>query len=282
MIPSVSLIITTYNWVAALEFVLQSVTSQSHLPNEVIIADDGSTVETQQLIEQFQADFPVPLIHAWQTDEGFRAARSRNNAVTHASSEYLIFIDGDMVLHRDFVADHLAFATTNRFTVGSRVLISDVATQGFFARQLFDFSWWRTSADNKLNGLHIMPLARYYAKAVREPLERWMFNVRSCNMGVWRADYEAINGFNHDFHGWGREDSEFALRLFKKGLSMRRLKCVAIQYHLYHQENDRSHLNKNDAILMANLTAGHYRCENGLAQLRNIDSTLRKNHVSST
>lgn len=265
--PRVSLIISTYNWEAALDLVLQSVPKQSRLPDEVIIADDGSKAATAELIQRHQQTFPVPLVHAWQADEGFRAARSRNNAVSQSTGDFLIFIDGDTVLHKHFIADHLALANENHFSVGSRVLISEAATQTFFAHKHFQFSQWGTQADNKLNAIHCLPLARRYAKAVREPIEQWIFKVRSCNMSVWRNDYEAVNGFNHDFNGWGREDSEFALRLFKKGLSMRRLKFAAIQYHLHHHENDRSQLGANDDILAKMLAADGYRCANGLAQL---------------
>lgn len=265
--PTVSLIIPTYNWVPALDLVLQSVKKQRYVPDEVIIADDGSTAETASLIQRHQADFPVPLIHAWQADLGFRAARSRNNGVAHSRGDYLIFVDGDTVLHRDFVADHIYFAKAKHFTVGSRVLMPERTTQDFFAHNQFDFSLLKTAADNRLNALHCPRLARLYAKSVREPITQWIFKVRSCNMGVWRSDYEAVNGFNHQFCGWGREDSEFALRLFKKGLSMRRLKFAAIQYHLYHQENDRSRLQSNDDILATTLAAESYRCADGLAEL---------------
>lgn len=266
--PSVSLIIPTYNWVEALDLVLQSAANQRQLPSEVIVADDGSTAATAELIQRHQANFPVPLIHAWQADEGFRAARSRNNGVAHSRGEYLIFVDGDTVLHRDFVADHLNLAKKNHFSVGSRVLLSEAATQAAFAVNRFDFSLLTTQADNKGNALHLPFLAGIYAKPVREPVKRWIFKVRSCNMGVWRSDYEAVNGFNQDFCGWGREDSEFALRLFKKGLSMRRLKFAAVQYHLHHDENDRSRLENNDDILAATAAAKGFRCANGLAELR--------------
>ncbi len=235
--PSVSLIILTYNWPQALDLVLQSVKKQRVLPDEVIVADDGSGAPTRSLIERYQAEFPVPLIHAWQADKGFRAARSRNNGVDHSHGDYLLIIDGDTVLHRDFVADHLRFATAKHFTVGSRVLLTAAATEAFLAAGQCAFSLLRTPADNKMNALHL-PLL-----------------------------YEAVNGFNHDFCGWGREDSEFALRLFNKGLSMRRLKFAAIQYHLYHPENVRDRLGVNDDILAATLAAGAYRCQHGLAEL---------------
>lgn len=263
---SVSLIISTYNWPEALQLVLQSALQQKRMPEEIIIADDGSTQKTADCIRLFQKKSPIPIIHAWQEDNGFRAAKSRNNGVLNSRGDYLIFVDGDTILHTNFIADHLVLAEKNVFTVGSRVLLQAKETQQYLQSQTFSFSWFST-ADNKLNALHCLALARKLAKKQCNPIETLIFKVRSCNMAVWRQDYLAVNGFNQDFCGWGREDSEFALRLFKKGLSMKRIKCATIQYHLYHQENDRSQLNQNDDLLNNTLNTLDYRCKNGLDQL---------------
>ena len=42
---------------------------------ELIIADDGSTNETKNLIEKFQSEFKNPIIHVWQKDEGFQKTK---------------------------------------------------------------------------------------------------------------------------------------------------------------------------------------------------------------
>lgn len=62
----ISLVVTTYNWPAALELVLISIRRSDVFPTEVIIADDGSKKETAELIKRYQTDFPVPLYHCWQ------------------------------------------------------------------------------------------------------------------------------------------------------------------------------------------------------------------------
>ena len=100
----VSLIITTYNWEKALNQVIQSALNQTVLPGEVIIADDGSKPPTKELIQKFQKNSPIPIIHSWQEDDGFRAAMSRNKAIAKASYEYLIIIDGDIILHLYVIA----------------------------------------------------------------------------------------------------------------------------------------------------------------------------------
>jgi glycosyltransferase involved in cell wall biosynthesis len=101
--PPVTLIVTTYNWPAALDLTLRSVARQSVLPNEVIVADDGSGPPTREVVKRWQEQLTVPLVHVWQADEGFRLARSRNRAIAAARGDYVIIVDGDMVLHRHFV-----------------------------------------------------------------------------------------------------------------------------------------------------------------------------------
>ena len=110
----VSLIITTYNWPEALFLVLKSVKNQIRMPDEVIVADDGSTKETARLIKKFSKEFKLEIIHSWQKDEGFRAAMSRNKAIAKAKGDYIIMIDGDMILHPNFINDHICFAKIGR------------------------------------------------------------------------------------------------------------------------------------------------------------------------
>src|ERR1700761_2184882 len=118
-----SLNISTYNWPQALNLCLLSVKAQKVLPDEVIIADDGSTDETKTLIEIFQKDFSVPIKHVWQPDEGFQLAKIRNKGIAASSYEYIIQVDGDLILHPHFIADHIAFSKKNTFVSGSRVLL---------------------------------------------------------------------------------------------------------------------------------------------------------------
>ena len=105
-----TLVVTTYNWPAALDLTLRSIARQSLAPGEVIVADDGSGPETAQVVDRWRGEIAAPLLHLWQPHEGFRLARSRNRAIAAANGDYLIIVDGDMVLHRHFVTDHLSAA----------------------------------------------------------------------------------------------------------------------------------------------------------------------------
>jgi glycosyltransferase involved in cell wall biosynthesis len=123
-----SLIITTYNWPESLELILKSILLQTEFPNEIIIADDGSKIETTNLINYYKKISNIPIIHIWQEDLGFRASEVRNKAIKECNYEYIIQIDGDTVLHKDFIKDHKNLATKNCFISGSRVLVGKETT----------------------------------------------------------------------------------------------------------------------------------------------------------
>jgi glycosyltransferase involved in cell wall biosynthesis len=233
--PSNTLIASTYNWPAALELLLLSVKEQSVLPNEVIIADDGSTNETKELIEQFKADFPIPLIHVWHEDKGHRKSMIMNKGIARSSYDYIIEVDGDIILHPDFIKDHLAMAEKNTFLYGSRVSIKkEVASQVLEKKQI-RFNYFNPGLDKRNRTLRI-PFLADLAKRSPEKSRK----LRGCNVSFWREDFIAVNGYNEDFSGWGSEDSELIQRFLNNGVMGKRIKHRGIVFHIYHKEQDRS------------------------------------------
>ena len=132
----VGLIISTYNWKKALNVVLESVKLQASLPEEIVVCDDGSSDDSEELVKNHQKGFPCILKYVWQDDNGFRVAASRNNGINELSEDidYVVIIDGDMILHPSFIEDHVHFAENNCFTQGSRVLISEEKTTQILSR----------------------------------------------------------------------------------------------------------------------------------------------------
>lgn len=259
-IPTVSLIISTYNWPEALIRVLDSVKQQSVLPKEVLIADDGSGEATRLLIERYQQDFPVPLIHVWHEDKGFRLAAIRNKAILRSESEYIINIDGDIVLHRHFMSDHLAAATKGYFVTGSRVMLKEDFSRRILEQGLQP-SIFCKGIGNRHNCLRVGLLSRLFYTCKQD-----MDKVRGCNMAFWRADLLAVNGFEEAFEGWGSEDHELMVRLYNHGIKRRRLKFGAIAYHIYHKENDRSSQEQNKKLLLRSIQEGKVKSCQGLQQ----------------
>src|SRR5690606_36898742 len=118
-----SLLISTYNWPEALELVFNSLSAQTQMPDEILVADDGSGKETTNLIENFRVETNIPLKHIWHEDEGFRRTFILNKAIAASESDYIIQIDGDCIMHKNFVEDHIKSTSENTFLFGSRVNI---------------------------------------------------------------------------------------------------------------------------------------------------------------
>lgn len=273
-LPQCSLIITTYNWPAALEKVLQSVQWQSHLPNEVLIADDGSEASTGELIRRIQWDFPVPIKHFWQEDIRKRKTRINNIAITHAVYPYLIFIDHDIILHPEFIKDHLSLAQEGYFINGSRFLVDEASTRTFLERKTIIPADLRAlKGINALNKVWIPFLMRLMAHTYQVG-ENKIHIVRGCNMSFWKKDLVSVNGYDENYQGWGREDSDIALRLFHKGIKKQSIKFGGIGYHLHHKEGNKTDDDKYIAMMQEVMKTKSTWAKDGLDQhLMMADST---------
>jgi len=254
-----TLIITTYNWPEALLLVMESIKYQTILPDEVIIADDGSHDITKDLINSFKENSGLNIIHSWQEDIGFRAARSRNNAIAKSAGEYIVLIDGDTILHNNFVKDHIDNAEFGCFVQGSRVLLSKKQTEIALSEKIINFSFFSLGIKNRKNSIHSKLLSLIFSYK-----RNHLRGVKSCNMAFYIKDFVSINGFNNEFEGWGREDSEFVARLINKGFKRKNVRFNAIQFHLWHKENSRMSLSKNNAMLRDTINNQIHWCENGI------------------
>ena len=254
-----SLIITTYNWPESLELVLRSIEYQTITPEEVIVADDGSTFETKALVSRFQQDSELNIIYSWQEDKGFRVAKSRNKAIVKSNNNYIVLIDGDMILHPRFIEDHISNAKLGYFVQGSRVLLTQNKTKRVLDQQKINFSFFSIGLLNRQNALY----SSFFSSLMSRD-KNFLGGIKSCNMAFFKEDCINVNGFNNDFNGWGREDSEFIVRLFNNGIRRKSLHFNAIQYHLWHNENKNTLLNTNDAILQHALFNQLQWCDNGI------------------
>lgn len=259
-----SLVVTTYDRPSALALVLESVLRQTVLPSETLVADDGSGEATAEVVRACTARFAergTALSHVWHDDRGFRAGAIRNRAIAAATQPYILLADGDCVLHREFVRSHLAFARTGTFVQGTRVLLDEAATQRALQKQRTQFGPFDGGVGNRLNALFLPWLAPLVPSS-SDPLR----GVRSANMAFWRADAIAVNGFDERFVGWGREDSDFVVRLTNAGVRRRKLKFGGIVYHLWHEEQPRDALRENDRRLAEIRASGARWCADGIAQ----------------
>jgi glycosyltransferase involved in cell wall biosynthesis len=260
----VSLIITTYNWPKALGLTLRSVLGQARLPDEVVIADDGSDSKTAEAVERLLKPARMKWRHVWHEDRGVRQSRIKNLAVKFSSGAYLIFIDHDVVLHPDFVADHLSMAGTGMFLQGKRVLFSkeytnQILEQGSFALPRV----WLRALGNRKNAFRFPLLGKMLAKP-----KIFETSLRGCNLSMFKSDFLAVDGFDEVFDGsWGREDSDISYRLFHNGLRVRNLWCMALQYHLRHEVAKNWEKERLDAELLRNVKEKRKKAIKGFSRI---------------
>ena len=256
-----ALLISTYNWPQALELVLQSLSLQSQLPERVLIADDGSGEETRALIRQFTQTLKVPVDHIWHEDQGFRKAAILNKAIAQTPVDFIIQIDGDCIMHPEFVADYIKAARKGQVLSGTRVNIKDDFLPELWRNKSTQFRLFHPGLRNGLRALYCPFIGRFY-----QPKKQFSKKFRGCNTGYWRKDFIAINGYNEDFEGWGREDSDLAHRLMHLGCRMKRLKHRALVYHIPHNIRSKSQLEQNDNLEQHTIAQRLVRIERGVDQ----------------
>lgn len=264
--PRASVIVATYNQPHYLRLVLASLQVQTARDFEVIVSDDGSKPETGELVASLQkAGLPYRLKYSWQEDTGYRLGEARNAGVRLADSDWLIFLDGDMVVHRRFVDAHLRLAREGRLLFGARVKLTKAFTDSLSVEDLLGegitrryYREYRTcrekqyvpvyeKATDPLSGALIQRIGGTYigvpawlsdalARAVpRRTYMKVVFKSGS-NFSTSKKLIERVNGFDRRFDGLSGEDGEFFWRAFNAGAEPRSVMTTAIGYHLWHNE----------------------------------------------
>ncbi len=263
-----SVIVTTYNWPAALKRVLFALAAQTTLDFEVIIADDGSGEETLACIEALKEKLCFDIHHVWQQDEGFQAAKIRNKAVAKAKGDYLIFIDGDCLPLKNFIERHLLLARSSWLVAGNRILLDQDTTQQVLQGQLIlnelNMAQWlrlkMTKACNRITPLVYIPFLPRKLKS-----NDWK-GAKTCNLGLWKKDFVKVNGFDESFTGWGYEDSDLIIRLLRTGVKRKEGRFAIPVIHCWHEQHDRTQQKENLARLYDHLQSQIVYCPLGLNQ----------------
>lgn len=256
-----ALLISTYNWPEALELVLKSAVAQSVLPSEILIADDGSKEKTKQVVEKFRQRIVIPICHVWQEDIGFRKSKILNKTIAKSTADYIIQIDGDCIIHENFVSDHIKLAQEGFYLYGSRVNILPKYVSKVFEKKITVFNFFSKEIKNRTRSLTISFLSKLYKS--HYGISK---SFRGCNVSFWRKDLIAINGYNEDFEGWGREDSDLVIRLGNNGIRAKRLRYSGILYHIWHKVNSRSSVAMNNKIQQETIEKRLTRIEKGIDQ----------------
>ncbi len=257
-----TIIISVYKNTKALYFVLESLRRQTISDFEVIISEDGEDIGMSDFVRQY--DWFCEYQHLTQPDVGWRKNCALNRAILAAKNEWLIFIDGDCVVHRRFVEIHLRYAKSDRILLGRRVKLLKAITE-----KIMD----GTIALSKIGCAMIRSVFVSGAKQVEDGIFVPFFlnkeihkakRLIGCNMSFSKEAIMSINGFDEDYvKPCVGEDSDINWRLKAKGFEFYSVRNRAVLYHLYHKENW-VEFSENKAMMKRKQKEGKIQCERGL------------------
>jgi glycosyltransferase involved in cell wall biosynthesis len=269
-----TVIVPTYNRPQELELCLLSLAQQSQLPDEVLIADDGSGSETRQLIERFSesAECPFQLKHIWQEDDGFRKPRILNETVRNSTGDYLLFIDGDCLAHRHWLRQHLLHSEPDAILGGKRVDLGEkyskelLRTKRLVSKVDFRLIWESVFGDTRKAEEGLILSSHF----LRQRAHRDRINddgIWGCNFSLPKKLFYSINGCDEDFLDGSIEDNDLGIRVLNSGGKVKSVRNLANVFHLWHKSSwsftSEKYLH-NKRILEQRIERKESRCVNGL------------------
>ncbi len=265
-----SLIISVYKNTKDLQVVLDDLAYQTILPDEVIVSEDGDSVEMRLFLGQYFSN--LNIVHLAQPDFGWQKNKALNRAILKSSNPYLIFIDGDCVLHHKFIENHITFAETDKILAGKRVKLGATFSEKLRNTNLLDFeknfvfksfAVFKDKVRFFEEALYFNPNS-FLGKLAKKRKMRWL---KGCNFSCYKEALVAINGFDEDYKlpAIG-EDIDLVWRFAGLGYQLKSVRNFAVQYHLHHKENWTSQ-DENIAIMTQKQKTRTFKCQNGLEKL---------------
>ncbi|MGG9970984.1 glycosyltransferase [Ferruginibacter sp. SUN002] len=263
-----SVVISYYKNIPNLELILLGLNRQSAKGEfEVIISEDDDAIETVHFIDQQRKQLNFPIIHLSQEDTGFRKCKALNKAVNAATTDLVIFIDGDCIPHKHFIKQYIKQKSCGDVLFGRRVKLSEKITQLLLKNK-------RLGALNFLNllltGCQRVEEGLYLPLLTKKLKKKKSGRLLGCNMGIAKKSLTTINGFDEDYIAPGAgEDSDIEWRLEASGATFHSMKFSSIVYHLYHEERfNREMERKNfETMMYPKMKLGFFACKNGLTKL---------------
>lgn len=188
----ISVIITTYNREKFIVECVKSVLQQTFTDFEVIIIDDGSQDNTQNLLVEFSDIKNLKYIY----QENQERAKSRNNGVKIARGEYLMFLDADDTLLPNALNDLYDGAIKNKEAGLIAGLVEFIDEEG--AKINFIDKWQQTVFDAKYGNVRKIGLMQKIFGS--KPVLYWQASPESCRIIEKDAYLDLIKG-EHIFIG---------------------------------------------------------------------------------
>lgn len=206
METSISIIVAIFNRKEELTELLNSLSEQTDKDFEVIVVDDGSSVDLLPVVEDFQSRLDIQYFKKENSGPGL----SRNYGAERAKNEWLVFLDSDVEVETDYIQSikrNLLKNPTDAF--GG----ADKADEGFSPLQkAISYSMTSVLTTGGIRGSK---------KSVSK------FQPRSFNMGVNRCVFLEVGGFSEMRIG---EDPDLSMTLWEKGYTTQFYEDIAV-YH---------------------------------------------------
>lgn len=266
----VTLVISFYKNTRMLDLVLASLEIQTFKNFNLIITDDGSPAEVVKHVHNSLEKLSFPSLHIWHEDIGFRKNRILNWAIHHCSTEYMVFIDQDCILHPEFMAEHVQAKQAKSVLCGRRINLTSFASNRLTPEKIKNHYiqnnlWWIILSglfmkdNNGIKGIH------YKNSFLRKNANQKPRGIVGCNFSAFKQDLLDINGFDTRYEGAGfGEDSDIEFRLTLNGVKMIPFCNTAVQYHVYHRLLTRS--NENESLFNSILKEKKIKTDFGLSQ----------------
>lgn len=235
--PEISVIISTYNAVSWLKKTLTGYMVQDFQDFELVIADDGSSEETKNFLEEFQENTTIPIIHVWHEDEGFQKSKILNKAILACNSDYILMSDGDCIPRKDFVQTHFDNREEGYFLSGGyfklpKDISQKISEDDIHTQRCFDNSWLKK---------HGLKSSIKNSKLTAGKTQAKIFNAltptgatwNGHNASGWKKDILAVNGFDERMQ-YGGQDRELGERLVNLGIKSKQIRYSAVVVHLDH------------------------------------------------
>jgi glycosyltransferase involved in cell wall biosynthesis/GT2 family glycosyltransferase len=192
-----SVIIPTFNRKDTLKTTLLSMNAQTTNEFEVIVADDGSTDLTGEMVKEISAALTYPIKHVRQENAGRSAAR--NMGLEIAAGKYILFIDDHIVVDKNIIQEHINFhekySADGVKVIRGRVEFIETASEAPKRNEYIDMTKYK---------------APHYEQ---EPFRIFITN----NISVEKQALMSVFGFDEDFKEYGLQDAEMGYRLKTAG-----------------------------------------------------------------
>lgn len=236
----ISVIVTLYNRLEYARNIILSLLHQTLMIDELVFADDGSKDDVADVIKDLVDRCPFEIKVVYQEDIGFRLARSRNNGARVVTGDFLIFLDQDVIMPDDFIEKIYNNRKVKRITFTRGFLtseeeknrIQEIINKKYDFNEIYKIIY--TYQDNK-NFRRVMYKDIFYSFLYKLKLRKRGAKIAGLMFALYKTDYLAINGFDENYRGWGKEDDDFCNRFFKYGGETY---CVLLKeciIHMYHK-----------------------------------------------